>query len=98
MSDLSSGEGVIWAVRDAIYKAVRKKGKGNHTDVTEEVLADPGIEDKRLFGSRAADPKAQKILDSLRQAPRGLSRTEINARVFNRVCTRHRSSQPISPT
>jgi hypothetical protein len=58
LSDLSSGEGVIWAVRDAIYKAVRKKGKGNHTDVTEEVLADPGIEDKRLFGSRAADPKS----------------------------------------
>ncbi|MBV9489784.1 MAG: hypothetical protein JO069_08680 [Verrucomicrobia bacterium] len=38
----------------------------------------------RLFGSRATDPKAQKILDALRQAPGGLSRTEINARLFNR--------------
>jgi DNA-binding transcriptional ArsR family regulator len=38
----------------------------------------------RLFGSRAADPKAQKILDALRQAAGGLSRTEVNAQVFNR--------------
>jgi Protein of unknown function (DUF3987) len=36
---LSSGEGLIWQVRDSITRM--EKG--------EEVLADPGVEDKRLF-------------------------------------------------
>jgi hypothetical protein len=36
---MSSGEGLIWQCRDAIYKFV----KG------EEVLADPGVDDKRLW-------------------------------------------------
>ena len=38
MSGLSSGEGLIWQVRDAIY--VREDGK--------ETLSDPGVTDKRL--------------------------------------------------
>jgi hypothetical protein len=37
---LSSGEGAIWQVRDAIYRRDRNG---------EEVLADPGIDDKRLW-------------------------------------------------
>ncbi len=39
LSGLSSGEGLIWQVRDAIY--VREDGK--------ETLSDPGVSDKRLL-------------------------------------------------
>jgi hypothetical protein len=44
---LSSGEGLIWQVRDPIYKR-EKVGKGKDASY-EEVLADPGVEDKRLW-------------------------------------------------
>ena len=44
-SGLSSGEGLIWAVRDPIYRIERDKKSGT----TEEVLIDPGIDDKRLL-------------------------------------------------
>jgi hypothetical protein len=42
---LSSGEGLIYAVRDPVmgFKTDKKTG------TTEEVLLDPGVEDKRLF-------------------------------------------------
>jgi hypothetical protein len=45
---LSSGEGLIWAVRDAIKKRERVKERGEPVRF-EEVEADPGIEDKRLM-------------------------------------------------
>jgi hypothetical protein len=44
----SSGEGIIWAVRDPIKKRDRIKDRGQEARY-EEVEADPGIEDKRLF-------------------------------------------------
>ena len=47
-SGLSSGEGLIWAVRDAIWRRDPVKTKGRVTDY-EEVMADPGVEDKRLL-------------------------------------------------
>ena len=37
-----------------------------------------------LFGARLSNPKAEKILDALRQNPEGLTRTEINVTVFKR--------------
>jgi len=40
MGGLSSGEGVIWQVRDAVYGHTKKKG--------EEVCLDEGVDDKRL--------------------------------------------------
>jgi hypothetical protein len=47
VSGVSSGEGVIWAVRDPIHTRERIGGKG---DVRyEEVEKDPGIDDKRLL-------------------------------------------------
>jgi len=56
---LSSGEGLIWAVRDPItrYEAIREKGNkatGDYQDVT----TDPGVSDKRLlvFESEYASP------------------------------------------
>jgi hypothetical protein len=42
---LSSGEGLIWAVRDPIYK----KETNKKTKAIEEVLVDEGVEDKRLL-------------------------------------------------
>lgn len=46
---LSSGEGVIWAVRDAIVERKTAKGPLARAGEIEEVIKDPGIDDKRLF-------------------------------------------------
>lgn len=45
---LSSGEGVIWAVRDSISKRVPVKEKGRIVDYQDEVV-DDGVNDKRLM-------------------------------------------------
>jgi hypothetical protein len=45
---LSSGEGLIWAVRDPITKRERVKERGEPVRY-EDVEADPGVEDKRLL-------------------------------------------------
>jgi Bifunctional DNA primase/polymerase, N-terminal/Protein of unknown function (DUF3987) len=45
---LSSGEGLIWAVRDPITKRERVKERGQPARY-EEVEADPGVSDKRLL-------------------------------------------------
>jgi hypothetical protein len=47
-SGLSSGEGLIWAVRDPIFKRERIKERGEDVRF-EEVEEDPGISDKRLL-------------------------------------------------
>ena len=45
---LVSGEGLVWSVRDPIYRTENIKEKGRIVG-TEEVLADAGVEDKRLL-------------------------------------------------
>jgi len=45
---LSSGEGLIWGVRDEITKTVPKKMDGQIVDYQEQV-EDPGVKDKRLL-------------------------------------------------
>ncbi|MGH7178592.1 MAG: primase alpha helix C-terminal domain-containing protein, partial [Tepidisphaeraceae bacterium] len=45
---LSSGEGLIWAVRDAIHQRQPVKEKGRVVDY-EDVEVDPGVADKRLL-------------------------------------------------
>jgi hypothetical protein len=47
-SGLSSGEGLIWFVRDPIEKQERVKGRGQPVRY-ETVIADPGVEDKRAM-------------------------------------------------
>jgi hypothetical protein len=46
-SGVSSGEGMLWAIRDPIHKRERVKEKGEVR--YEEVEADPGVTDKRLL-------------------------------------------------
>jgi hypothetical protein len=45
MSGLSSGEGLIWQIRDPIYK----KEKNRKTCEYEDVLVDEGVSDKRIL-------------------------------------------------
>ena len=45
---LSTGEGLIWAVRDPIYRPKKRKG-GSPDDEPEMELEVPGIDDKRLL-------------------------------------------------
>lgn len=48
LTGLSSGEGLIWAVRDAISKhePIRENG---HVTEYQDIVVDPGVEDKRLL-------------------------------------------------
>jgi hypothetical protein len=55
---LSSGEGVIWAVRDPIFQPERNKKTGEVT----EVKVDNGIEDKRLFIGETEFSQALKVM------------------------------------
>jgi hypothetical protein len=47
-SGVSSGEGIVWAVRDPIHKRERSKERGEPVRY-EDVEADPGVSDKRLL-------------------------------------------------
>jgi hypothetical protein len=62
-SGISSGEGVIWAVRDPITKMERVKERGKLVRY-EEVEADPGVKDKRLF---LLEPEFAVVLKRLEQ-------------------------------
>ncbi len=55
---LSSGEGLMWAVRDPITKKEPVKVKGKVTEY-QEVIADDGVADKRLFVS---EPEFASVL------------------------------------
>jgi hypothetical protein len=46
---LSSGEGLIWAVRDAIERSEPIKEKGKYTGEYQTAQIDPGVTDKRLL-------------------------------------------------
>jgi hypothetical protein len=48
-SGLSSGEGLIWAVRDPIEETKPVREKGRHTGEYETFIATHGVPDKRLF-------------------------------------------------
>jgi hypothetical protein len=58
---LSTGEGIIWAIRDPIYKhhLVKKKGEIVRTQHVQE---DPGIVDKRLLVVQAEFASTLKVL------------------------------------
>jgi hypothetical protein len=58
---LSSGEGLIWAVRDPITKTETKRN-GKAVSGHEEVVIDPGVPDKRLLVVEAEFASALKVL------------------------------------
>ncbi len=60
-SGLSSGEGLIWAVRDPIYKRQPVKEKGRTVDY-EEVEVDPGVMDKRLLTLESEFASVLKVM------------------------------------
>jgi hypothetical protein len=60
-SGLSSGEGLIWAVRDPIEKQERIRPQGEPLRY-ETVLADPGVEDKRLVVCEAEFASVLRVL------------------------------------
>lgn len=57
-SGLSSGEGLIWAVRDPIFKAERDDKTGEVNDVK----VDNGVTDKRLYVTEAEFAQTLKVM------------------------------------
>jgi hypothetical protein len=57
---LSSGEGLIWAVRDPIYQF--KQGKDD-SEPGRLVMTDPGIEDKRLLAFESEFARTLKVME-----------------------------------
>jgi hypothetical protein len=68
-SGLSSGEGLIWAVRDGMREShpIREKGR---ISGYEEVITDPGITDKRLL---AQEPEFARLLANAHRPGNNLS-------------------------
>jgi len=60
---LSSGEGLIWQVRDPIYKSEPIKEKGKHTGEYQEICVDLGVEDKRLLVQEAEFSSVLRMTD-----------------------------------
>jgi hypothetical protein len=60
ISGLSSGEGVLWAVRDPIFKREPVKGDGQRY---QEVEIDPGISDKRILVMESELSSAFKVAE-----------------------------------
>jgi hypothetical protein len=59
---LSSGEGLIFAVRDPLVEQKAAKGPSARPGDTEEVIKDPGIEDKRLLVLEGELVSALKVM------------------------------------
>jgi hypothetical protein len=62
-SGLSSGEGMLHAVRDPIYEVVQTKEKGKYTEETQEVLKDAGVDDKRLFITESEFARTLRVME-----------------------------------
>jgi hypothetical protein len=59
---LSSGEGLIWAVRDAIMKREAVREKGKPTGEYQDVIVDQGVRDKRLIVFEAEFASTLRVL------------------------------------
>lgn len=60
-SGLSSGEGLVWAVRDPILETQTVREKGKTVDV-QTVVTDGGVSDKRLFVTEGEFSAALKVM------------------------------------
>lgn len=61
-SGLSSGEGLIWAVRDPIEKTEPIREGGKQTGQYQQVITDTGIEDKRLLAQESEFASTLRVL------------------------------------
>ncbi|MDP9364973.1 MAG: YfjI family protein [Chloroflexota bacterium] len=62
VSGLSSGEGLVWAVRDPIEKKEPIKEKGRVTGEYQTIVVDEGVEDKRLHVTEEEFASTLKVL------------------------------------
>ena len=60
---LSSGEGLIWAVRDPIEESKAVKEKGRFTGEYEIVITDQGVSDKRLLVIEAEFASTLRVMN-----------------------------------
>jgi 5S rRNA maturation endonuclease (ribonuclease M5) len=61
-SGLSSGEGLIWAVRDPVYRTEAVKEKGKYTGESIQVMSDAGVTDKRLLAMESEFASVLRVL------------------------------------
>jgi len=61
-SGLSSGEGLIWAVRDPIITGMEPKKKEGHAKGHKPKIPDPGVSDKRLLVVEGEFASTLKVL------------------------------------
>jgi hypothetical protein len=61
-SGLSSGEGLIYAVRDRLVKKEQVKKNGKYTGEEQEYVTDFGVDDKRLFVTEAEFSRPLKAM------------------------------------
>ena len=61
-SGLSSGEGLIWLVRDPIEKQEVVKDRDGNVNGYQTVIADPGVSDKRLLITMSEFSQVQKVM------------------------------------
>lgn len=62
LSGLSSGEGLIWQVRDEVTKLVPVKHKGRPTGEYDSVIEHQGVDDKRLLVMESEFATALKVM------------------------------------
>lgn len=59
----SSGEGLIWAVRDPIHKKVAVTNKGKATGEYRDEMVDEGVADKRLLAAESEFASLLRVLE-----------------------------------
>ena len=100
-SGLSSGEGLIWAVRDAIFKTERAKEKGVVCDY-QEVKVDAGVTDKRLLVIESEFASTLKVMAREGNTLSATIRQAWDQRLENhqqeQSCTRHKGRISMSAT
>ena len=57
----SSGEGLLYAVRDEVRRDVQVKVRGRFTGETQEEIVDPGVNDKRLLALESEYAKLLQV-------------------------------------
>lgn len=62
LSGLSTGEGLLWQVRDERHEQKQKRDPQTHSVITEDVLVDAGVPDKRLLVSESEFARVLSVM------------------------------------